>query len=160
MDNPCDGRGMCFVESEGDEDGGAYMSPHPKRPYEDRDAFAKRKGSTCYCIPFPCPNVEFCGRIVPEWLLECHGGYCPGCRILGLGKASYVHGRNICPVCMDEVEMRCRWWRVRGGRSPILPPPTWSCVGSLASSGDRLCLADSERSERTYWERVAGACVD
>ena len=54
----CIGSGECLIQDEECE----YILPNLPCEY--------------HCTPKACPNFEFCGIKLPEWLFECHGGVC------------------------------------------------------------------------------------
>ena len=64
------------------------------------------RNSSCFCIPWPCANVKFCGTRAPQWYLSCHSYFCGSCAQFDFGNMEFKDNIDDewCPVCLEHPE--------------------------------------------------------
>lgn len=82
----CSGRGCCFEQTGSGPSG--YDDNHR---YLDCD-----KG----CTLQKCPNFEYCGEILPQWVIDCHHGRCFNCNLTFNKDLTFIDNIE-CPICLD-----------------------------------------------------------
>lgn len=68
----------------------------------DENKYKKFKDYECghACEPLQCPNYIVCDNIAPQFILDCHGGVCPGCNI-SIGSLVTKKDKE-CSVCLKK----------------------------------------------------------
>ena len=71
----------------------------------DLNDHKKRDRVTCDCTLQPCLNIELCGNLLPEWVLDCHMGRCVSCNIFFAQKIEIkdVDDEECC-YCLENVK--------------------------------------------------------
>ena len=71
---------------------------------QDDECFYQRPEVRCEhnCSPKQCPNFSFCKQNGPEWLLNCHSGFCINCNITIGRIITYTEDVQECVVCTKE----------------------------------------------------------
>lgn len=112
----CEGRGNCFLECSCDcFDDDDYQIPSLECSCGKRDHIKFNGGDTdsdfycqteCLykCKLIECYNFRFCGKKMPQMLLDCHNEMCPMCAIY-IGKIKFLDIKEDCPICMDNKDI-------------------------------------------------------